>query len=253
MRGLRKSRPPADVSPDGQDARTLQEAEQLFLKSLKNAVDRVGHARATFDAMEKRKLRALMYLDQGQLCIYCERLVGEGHPAPRIDHWKPLSAEPELALHWRNLYLSCATDTTCDCRKRETRLCAEPGDADLPWPVDHKYERCVGFTSLGEAYVRTDAPLSDAQRKALTQALGVPHDNSVKDNGILNLNHPALVAARSAAVDSERSRLERDYKDKTATREERAALATQLIKNKPFRDFMSIRVRWLERSLGKAK
>lgn len=253
MRGLRKRRPPGDVSPDGQEARTWRQAEAEFLVGLPSVADRTGYARSTFDSMEKRKLRAVMYQEQGGLCVYCERRVGEGQPTPRIDHWRPLSAAPEFALHWRNLYLSCATDTTCDCRKHESSLRAEPFDADLPWPADHAYERCVGFTSLGEAYVRTDAPLNDAQRRALVLALGVPHDDTVKHNGVLNLNHPALVAARVAALDSERSRLERDYKSRTASREERVARATELLKDQPLREFISIRLRWLERSLGKAR
>ncbi|MBK7781004.1 MAG: hypothetical protein IPJ58_09620 [Ardenticatenia bacterium] len=101
--------------------------------------------------------------------------------------------------------------------------------------------------------MRNDAPLDDAQRRALHLALGVPHDEAVKDNGFLNLNHPALVAARVAALDSERSRLERDYKGKAVTPSERMARAKQLRKDKPLREFISIRVRWLERSLGKAK
>lgn len=253
MRGLRKPWPPGDVSPDGRSARTWKQAEDGFLAGLPGAADPVGHARATFDSMEKRKLRAVMYREQGELCVYCERRVAEGHPAPRIDHWRPLSAAPELALHWRNLYLSCATATTCDCRKHESPFRADPADSDLPWPVDHAYERCVGFTSLGEAYVRTDAPLDDAQRRALVLALGMPHDDTLKDNGVLNLNHPALVAARVAALDSERSRLERDHKDRTASREERVTRAAELVKEQPLREFISIRVRWLERSLGKAR
>ncbi|MCA9631157.1 MAG: hypothetical protein KC766_26020 [Myxococcales bacterium] len=253
MRGLRKPWPPGDVSPDGQEARTWKQAEEAFLEGLPRATDRSAYARSTFDAMEKRKLRAVMYREQRGLCVYCERRVEEGRPTPRIDHWRPLSAAPELALHWRNLYLSCPTDTTCDCRKHDAPLRADAADADLPWPVEHAYERCVGFTSLGEAYVRTDAPLDDAQRQALVLALGVPHDAAVKDNGVLNLNHPALVAARVAALDSEKSRLERDYGNKTATRDDRIARAAALLDGTPLREFISIRVRWLERSLGRAR
>lgn len=253
MRSLRKPWPPGDVSPDGQVARTWRHAEDEFLAGLPGAADRVGHARATFDSMEKRKLRTVMYQEQGALCVYCERRVAEGHPSPRIDHWSPLSAAPELALRWQNLHLSCATDTTCDCWKHETQFRADPADADLPWPVDHPYERCIGFTSLGEVYVRTDAPLNDVQRRALVLALGVPHNDTTKDNGVLNLNHPALVAARMAALDSERSRLERDYTGRTASSEERAARATELLRDQPQREFISIRICWLKRSLGKAR
>ena len=250
MRGIKKPWPPANVSPEGQEERTWRQAEEAFLEGLSGAKNQAEYARGTFDSMEKRKLREVMVREQGGLCVYCERRVVEDPGMARIDHWRPLSATPELALHWRNLYLSCATLTTCDCHKKDAPL-RDPAGDDLPWPVDHAYERSLGFTSLGEAYVRTDAPLDDAQRQALAFAIGDLHEDGTKDNGVLNLNHPALVAARNAALDSERTRLERDYRGKTASRPERETRATGLLADQPLKEFISIRVRWLERSLGK--
>jgi uncharacterized protein (TIGR02646 family) len=253
MRGLKKPRPPNDVSPDGQLPRSLQTAEHEFLKVLAAATDESGCARSTFNSLEKTKLRAVLYIEQGELCVYCERRIAEGQPAPRIDHWRPLGQNPKLALHWRNLYLSCANPATCDCRKHESPLRAADGDPDLPWPVDHAYEHCVDFTSLGEMYVRSDAPLDHAQREALRHAVGVPHNKVTKDNGILNLNHPALVAARAASVDSERDRLERRFKDRTASRFEREAIADERLRGDQLPEFVSIRVGWLRKMLGKGR
>lgn len=250
MRRLRKQWPPRNVSPDNQDARSWKEAADDLLAT---ADLDTHHARSAFDNLDKRKLRAVMYQEQGNLCVYCERRIKEGNPTPRIDHWRPLSEAPDLALCWDNLYLSCASEATCDCRKGDTVLRADSNSSELPWPINFPYDRCVGFTSLGEVYVRTDAPLNDAQRRALTLALGAPHDDTTSDNGILNLNHPALVAARAAAVNSERSRLERDHKNKTATRSTRIARAKALREHQPLPEFISVRVRWLERSLGSAR
>ncbi|MBC8745098.1 MULTISPECIES: hypothetical protein [Paraburkholderia] len=232
----------------------MQKAETDLLAALPPAADKAAaFARLAFDCLDKRKLRATLYDEQGALCVYCERRVAEGHPSPRIDHWRPLAANPDLALHWRNLYLSCASETTCDCRKHDSPFRADDRDPDLPWPVEHPYERCVGFTSLGEIYVRSDAPLDDAQRQALKVAVGVPHDKETNDNGTLNLNHPAIVAARAAAVDSERSRLRRDYKDARASQADRDDRSEQLLRERPLKEFVSIRVRWLTQSLGKAR
>ncbi len=250
MRGVRKPQPPRDVSPHEQPPRPLQRAERDFLEALPIATDKAAFARSTFNALEKPKLRAVLYGEQGSLCVYCECRISEGYPAPRIDHWRPLSLNPDRALHWRNLYLSCANPAPCDCRKHENPLRADAGDPDLPWPMDHHYERCVGFSSLGEIYVRSDAPLNDAQRKALVLAIGVPHDNAMKDNGILNLNYPALTAARSAAIDSERTRLEGRFKNKTASRFEREAVAFNHLGADRLPEFVSIRVGWLRKTLG---
>jgi uncharacterized protein (TIGR02646 family) len=254
MRGLKKPRSPRNVSPDGQMRRSMQQAEKDFLAALPSEANKAICARSTFDALEKRRLREVLYAEQGSLCVFCERRIAEEqHPPPRIDHWRPLGANPDLALCWRNLYLCCATETTCDCRKQESPLRANDQDSDLPWPVDHAYEHSVGFTSLGEMYVRSDAPLSTAQRAVLALAIGAPHNGEKKNNGILNLNLPTLVAARQAALDSERDRLEHDYRGKTAGKADRAARAEAMLAKRPLLEYVSIRVCWLTRTLGEGR
>lgn len=251
MRGIQKPWPPQNVAPSNQEARTMRRAEADFCAQLATAVDASAYARACFDALEKRQLRAVLYREQGRLCVYCERRLTEGHPAPRIDHWRPLSRVPDRALDWNNLYLSCNTPATCDRRKGEDPLGDPSLGPELPPPVEVPYERCVGFTSLGELYVRSDAPLSEDQRGVLATVVGHPHTDSVKDNGRLNLNHPALVAARAAAVDSERSRLERDFPDRTAGKDAREQRATTLADEEDLAEYVSIRIGWLRRTLGK--
>ncbi|AUB82515.1 hypothetical protein [Candidatus Thiodictyon syntrophicum] len=70
---------------------------------------------------------------------------------------------------------------------------------------------------------------------------------------ILNLNHPALVAARKAAIDAERARMEREFKGKTATREAREARAEALLARNPFESFVSVRTCWIRKELGKGR
>ena len=70
---------------------------------------------------------------------------------------------------------------------------------------------------------------------------------------ILNLNHPALVAARKAAIDAERARMERDFKGKTATPEERETRAASLLTRKTLDTFVSIRICWIRKRLGKGR
>jgi uncharacterized protein (TIGR02646 family) len=254
MRKLGKPRSPRNVSPDGQPRQSMQQAEKAFLVALRSAADAAECARSAFDALEKRNLRSVLYEEQGYLCVYCERRIAEGQqPCPRIDHWRPLSKNPNLALHWHNLYLCCATETTCDCRKGQSVLRADDQAPDLPWPVALGYDRCLGFTSKGEIYVRSDAPLSDAQRRVLALAVGIPHNAKTRDNGILNLNHPTLIAARAAAVESECDRLEDDYKGKTASKDDRAARAAAMLAERRLQEFVSIRVGWLTKTLSKGR
>ncbi|MBF0154001.1 MAG: hypothetical protein HQL64_09710 [Magnetococcales bacterium] len=243
MRGIRKPCPPGDVSPDGQPARTFTEAEQTCLEDLKGLVsdsDKTRCARGHFDRLDKSKLRAVMLREQHHLCIYCERRLG-GNPIPHIDHWRPLSRNPDLALHWKNLHLSCANAETCDSAKGDQPLRCDASDPDLPWPTECKFERYVGFTSGGEMYVRNDVGIAVATHRGLCYSIG---------ETVLNLNAPALIAARKAAIDSEKSGIARRFKEKTASKTDRDKIADDMLKAAPWPAFVSIRVAWLCKLLG---
>ena len=251
MRGISKPWPPRDVYPDGHEAASLREAEDAYLAALPGAPNQASFARSEFNRLEKQKLRAAMCREQRSLCIYCERRVAEDHPTPRIDHWYPLSRDPRLALHWENLYLSCPRPETCDSAKADHPFRWNDSDSHMPWPVDVRYEDVVGFTTRGEIYVRSDVTLPDAIRQALELAIGGRTDGARVRRGIVNLNDPALVKARVAAVRGERKRMERDFKNRTATRNEREERASQLVGRTQLPEFVSIRVAWLRKTRGR--
>ena len=231
----------------------MRQAAADYQTSLATAADRPQHARSTFDSLDKPKLRAVLYREQFHLCVYCERRVEEGVPPPCIEHWRPLSQEPQHALDWENLYLSCSTDGTCDDAKGGLRLAWAPGDPSLPWPTQAAYENWVGVTSGGEMFVRSDAPLTPAQRRALELAIDDRDDVGTLRASLLKLNHAALVAARKAAIDSEKSRLDRDFRGRRASRAERTAIATSLVTRNERPAFVSVRVAYLQQTLGRGR
>ena len=254
MRRLSKPWPPGNVSPDGQAPRRFVDAEREYLMALPDSSDRVGFARTEFDQLDKGKLRKVLSGEQAALCVYCERRLSEnGWPAPIAEHWIPLSGAPEYALHWRNLYLSCATTDTCDGAKGNRRLRWDDADPDLPWPTELDYERLVGFGSDGRMYVRDDAPIDEATRRALALAIDDLEYGGDRQRTILNLNHPTLVEERRAALDSEHTRMERDFENRHATRDEREERAARLLGRDRLPAFVSIRVAWLRRTLGRGR
>ncbi len=253
MRGVSKPWPPRDVYPDGQAHSSVRAAENAYLRALPGVTDRGSFARSEFDRLDKRKLRREMYREQHSLCVYCERRIAEGYPMPRIDHWRPRSLNPGLALHWRNLYLSCPSPETCDSAKGHRPFRWDDADRDMPWPVDRPYEDIVGFTSGGKIYVRSDVALSDSTRQALELAIADRADGVHVRRSIVNLNHPALVAARVTAIMGERKRLEMDFKNRTATRDDREVRATRLLDEIERPQFASIRVAWLRTRLGRGR
>ena len=253
MRGISKPWPPRDVYPDGHEPASLRDAEVDYLAALPGAPNRTTFARSEFNRLEKRKLRAVMYREQHYLCIYCEQRIVEDHPAPRIDHWYPLSRDSEFALHWNNLYLSCPKPDTCDSAKADHPFRWDDDDSHMPWPVNLRYEDVVGFTTRGEIYVRSDVPLSDAIREALEFVIADRVEGDRLRRGIVNLNDPALVKARVAAVRGERKRMERDNRDGAAARDEREERAAQLLGRAQLPEFVSIRVAYLREMLGRGR
>ena len=251
MRGLEKPRPPANVSPDGQVPRPFVDAEQEYLGALGNRSNKAQFARSEFNQLDKAKLRQVIYGEQGSICVYCERRLSEDASPPQVEHWRPLSAVPEFAIHWKNLYLSCSTRDTCDSRKGARPLKAKDTDPDLPWPTDIAYERLVGFTSAGYMYVRSDVPLDRPTRNALELSIGDREHGGRTRRAILNLNHPTLREARSAALDSERTTLGLGQGSPTPSQEDRAERAAQILGRNPLPEHVSIRVAWLRKTLGR--
>ena len=249
MRGLEKPQPPANVAPDTQEPRSFVEAELEYLAVLEGRPNKVQFARTEYDQLHKAKLREVMYREQGCICIYCEQRLAEGASPPRVEHWVPLSAAPELAIHWDNLYLSCTTNDTCDGSKARRRLRAKDTDPDLPWPTEFEYERVVAFTTAGRMYVRNDVHVDETTRNALE--LAIDREASGRRRGaILNLNHPRLLEARRAALDSERERLMRQVGQRTPTEDDRAVRAMRILDQHPLPEHVSIRVAWLLDTLG---
>lgn len=231
----------------------MQQAASEFQASLANATNMSEHARACFDALDKRKLRAVLYREQRYLCVYCERQLAEEPEPPPIEHWRALNRAPQDALNWENLYLSCPSPDTCDGAKGGEWLAWESADVPLPWPTEVAYESWFGFTSGGEMYVRSQAPLTTEQRRALELAVTYWDDEGQQQHSILNLNHPALVAARKAVIDSERSRIEREYPNRRAPEAARRARAANLLQGPKYLAFVGVRVALLERALGKGR
>ena len=232
---------------------SLRDAEKAYLAALPGVSNQRTFARSKYEDLDNRKLRREMYREQRSLCIYCERQVTEGCPTPRIDHWYPLSRDPGLAMHWRNLYLSCHKLETCDSAKGDHPFRWHDAGSHMPWPVDLRYEDVVGFTSRGEIYVRSDVTLPAAIRRAIELAIAGRTDGARVRRSIVNLNDPALVKARSAAVRGERKRLAKDFENRTETSDEREERASQLLGRRQLPEFVSIRVAWLRKTLGRGR
>ena len=106
MRRISKPWPPANASPRRPDDLHHGQVQAGLPGCASGGAGQDSFPRDQFDQLEKAKLREVMYREQPSISIYCERAIQEGHPPPRIEHWKPLSTNHDQALCWKNLYLS---------------------------------------------------------------------------------------------------------------------------------------------------
>ena len=137
--------------------------------------------------------------------------------------------------------------------KGDRRLRWDDADPDLPWPTECDCERLIGFDGDGRMYVRDDAPIDEATRRSLDLAIDDLEQGGDRRRAILNLNHPILMERRRAALDSERRRMEKDFENRTATKDEREERANRILGQERLPAFVSIRVAWLRRTLGRGR
>jgi uncharacterized protein (TIGR02646 family) len=247
MRRITKGAAPLNVSPLGQQPRSLIQADADYQASRQTAHDPEKHARACFDSMQKKALRDLLFVEQRFLCVYCESTIDEVYPFPPVDHWNPLKHFLPQVFSWENLHLSCRGANTCDARKEDTCL-------NLPWPAAYAYEDVLGFTSGGWIYVRNDVPLPQALRDALELAIAEDTAGLNPVKSTLNLNHSALRAAREAAIDDEEEALGLVIGQGTAsTPNNRIAHAAALLGQARRPQFVSIRVAAVLQTLGQGR
>ena len=142
---------------------------------------------------------------------------------------------------------------TCNSAKSDRHLRWDDADPDLPWPTDIAYEDLVGSSRGGEIYIRNDANVDAATRRAIELAINDCLDGGHRRTAILNLNHPALIAARKAALYNERTKLQRDFEGRRASRDERIYRADRLLQQDAAPAYVSVRVAWLRGSLGRGR
>lgn len=115
--------------------KTTEPASFSAWKSQKNE-----HWQPTYETLqnpEKRDLHEALLQEQGYVCCYCGRRIGSDDS--HIEHFRPQSRYPALALEFLNLHCSCIKATTsstplhCGHRKGDQfdePLCISPLEPD---------------------------------------------------------------------------------------------------------------------------
>lgn len=121
--------------------------------------------------------------EQGNLCAYCERIIGQAQYDARlsVEHIKPQARFPHLQVSWANLLGTCIRRETCNHHKG-----SDSAESFLS-PVDDCPPDFIELLpTTGRVFPRDG--LCDRCRNRVDYTLKV-----------LNLNHPSLVNSRRLA------------------------------------------------------
>ena len=112
------------------------------------------------------ELRKALVHEQGNICCYCCSRIRPNSEDMVIEHWKPQSKYPRLALSYKNILASCTgginSDDTdahhCDKKKADSEIDFSPADPNHMIESKIKYDLMTGE-------IRSDFPDFDKQLK----------------------------------------------------------------------------------------
>lgn len=137
---------------------------------------------------EKPQLHDSLLREQGYICCYCQRRIflEDSH----IEHLKPRTHYPELAIDYNNLLVSCQGE-----REEPPPLPIHCGHYKKDWydpkllvsPLEENCERYFTYTELGEIRPTSDPKLQEAAETTIEK---------------LGLNIDKLRAMRRGAIEA---------------------------------------------------
>ena len=119
----------------------------------------------------KTQLHKALLQEQGYICCYCGMAITKENS--HIEHFKPRSIYPKLALEYKNLLASCQRDR----EPREPQHCGVKKD---DWydeqlmvsPLDENCADCFRYAASGEI-LPTDAPDKEEAAQTTIEKLGL--------------------------------------------------------------------------------
>lgn len=132
----------------------------------------------------KSELKDCLLIEQGYLCCYCQRLIGNTINDHDVEHLYPKSLNPRrYTFDYCNICISCRTNSPLRLPRHNPTCNEARGRKVLPLlPTRKRIESNFKFAKDGKIYgFNKDA------------------DSTIE---ILNLNHDALVKARKSALDA---------------------------------------------------
>lgn len=216
--------------------------------------------RGLFDKMPKDEIRKALCQEQHGLCAYCMGRIEPRRDSMKIEHYKALSENKELALEYQNYLGVCYGGEKyvktkphilcCDAARKEQKLTVNP------W--DKRQMEAVGYKRNGEVFVHTDkgldAELVKDMQKDLDEVL-VLNGKKDADGKVVSDTASKLLANRRAIYQSVCTQFERWDKKRCLTKdflkEKIDYLEKQLEGNRLAEPYIGVRLYFYKRKYRK--
>lgn len=180
--------------------------------------------RGLFDKMPKDEIRKALCQEQHGLCAYCMGKIVPKYGSMKIEHYKALSENKELALEYQNYLGVCYGGEKdvgtkphilcCDAARKEQKLTVNP------W--DKRQMEAVGYKRNGEIFIRTDKGLDtglvEKMQKDLDEVLVLNGKKGV-DGKVVSDTASRLIASRRSIYQSVCTQFERWDRKKYLTKD----------------------------------
>lgn len=178
--------------------------------------------RDLFEQMPKTEIRNALYMEQHGICAYCMQKIEPQSEKMKIEHYKALSDDKELALDYQNYLGVCYGGEKENVEKPHILCCdaARKAQAMTINPRDRRQMDAVAYQRNGEIFIRKDKGLDpdlvDRMQNDLDRVLCL---NGKKDsNGrVSNDTASKLIANRRRIYDSVSTQFKRWSNDNKLT------------------------------------
>ncbi len=137
---------------------------------------------------EKPKLHEALVTEQGRVCCYCEGRISTSDS--HIEHFRPQSKRPDLAIDYGNLFASCGKPTNprtvpVHCAVEKDDWYEEPVEEIIVSPLEVQCSQFFRYTGDGEILpADSDMPQARAQKTIDLMALDSESLNSQRREAI---------------------------------------------------------------------
>lgn len=255
---IQKARTPDSVKKKSEEIKSASENryDQLALPEDSERL------RDLFEQMPKDEIREELCNEQHGLCAYCMQRIKPQSESMKIEHYKALSEDKELALDYQNYLGVCYGGEKENVEKPRILCCDSARKAQklVINPRDRRQMEAIAYHKSGEIFVRDDKGLDSDLVAQMQHDLNyvLQLNGKIDSEGKMEYDTATkIVATRRSICDSVSTQFERWGKKNKLTsdflQEKIEQLEEMLSKDNIAEPFIGVRLYWYKRKQDKLR